>query len=495
MFISDKDLKLIQLMEESGNGLEYFAKKTSYKRIDAALRRTMCSWPRNTWVELGAEASVRARELAAAVLSGGKAFESAPPEKDAKNLLPGGSLEFKTAGGVKFRCSRSLVNGVVRRYSSLGGGMTVKQVAVSVGLTESQVTAILKSCGVTHGSLPSIEHPDTINSDAFAVELAEQASSEKARSRIHEARLRLLEKDAIKWRRFEQTALEEIASLLDAQDQRPPTTEVVIRTVDWDDHEPFVVVATPTDFHHGKYASSFEVGGYSETAEEKAERLLRSASDMITRVSGFGPPSQFIVGIGSDYFHVDNDNGSTTMGTKQDLNCSPYEMLATGCDVMRKYIDVLRAVAPVRLVLMAGNHDKMLSMSLLLFLHAWYRDEDDVDVVMSGDARQYVLYGSTLMCFTHGDSAANRLHKLALLAATEVPELWGESRSRVSFTGHRHSELVQEDAGFVKYQLPSLSGPDRWHHRNGYVGNRKTLAGVVIGRDSGVMATVYSSDQ
>ena len=411
---------------------------------------------------------------------------AAPVADSPKEGRSRGSVAFMGPRGTTFSLSRDVLDSIAYCYSKHGGDQTRAKIGAEFELSPEELTVVIKTLGLTHDSLPfAVAAGKVSDSDIEAV--VHKSDSAKALARLESARTRSLEKDALRWRGFMASALPVISEVV-SRAVKPSIVKA--SSASESKIEPFSVVITPTDFHHGKYASTFDTG-YAETREEKEDRLILSARDALSLVNTLGTPQSIVVGIGSDFFHFDNNTTTTTLGTVMDANMSPYEMLMTGCQVMTRYIDELRTVAPVELVLMAGNHDKMLSLSLLLYLAAWYRSESDVVVRLSGVSRQYTLIGRTLVCFTHGDTV-KKLEHLARLAAIEVPDLWGYATSRVCFTGHDHAEKVEEDLGFIKYQLPSLSGADRWHHTNGYVGNRKTLAAVAIGEDSGVLATFYT---
>jgi hypothetical protein len=95
--------------------------------------------------------------------------------------------------------------------------------------------------------------------------------------------------------------------------------------------------------------------------------------------------------------------------------------MVEGQQLMVEFIDMLRQVANVEILLTAGNHDFKLSHVLLQYLGAYYRESSDVNVIKCHKFRQYFSYGQTLMGFTHGDGT--KLHDLPYLMANEAPEL------------------------------------------------------------------------
>ena len=82
---------------------------------------------------------------------------------------------------------------------------------------------------------------------------------------------------------------------------------------------------------------------------------------------------------------------------------SPAQILMQGCKLAREHIDMLRAVCPVEVVFMRGNHDRHSALALMMYLDAVYEDTDEVQVICDPKTRQYLNYGNNLLGFTHGD--------------------------------------------------------------------------------------------
>jgi hypothetical protein len=78
--------------------------------------------------------------------------------------------------------------------------------------------------------------------------------------------------------------------------------------------------------------------------------------------------------------------------------------------------------------------------------------------------------------------------------ATEEKENWSKTEYREWLTGHFHkgaqSSWYSQDEfnGVQIITLPSLSGTDYWHHKNGYVGNLPRAIGRLYHKDSGLEA-------
>jgi len=202
-----------------------------------------------------------------------------------------------------------------------------------------------------------------------------------------------------------------------------------------------------------------------------------------------GKPDQIILAAGSDWFHVDNDFGSTTRGTYQDSCGTPAQILMTGCELAREHIELLRKIARVQVVFMPGNHDRHSSLALMMFLSAAYENVSDVKIEVSPKSRSYVKYGNSLIGFTHGDTGA--VKKLPSLMATEKRELWGFCENHIWFHGHKHHQTVSENNGAMVIQLPSLARHDRYHNREGFVMSRAGLSAHIIDWNDGLVGALF----
>jgi predicted phosphodiesterase len=250
----------------------------------------------------------------------------------------------------------------------------------------------------------------------------------------------------------------------------------------------YALVVCPTDFHWGKYGWADEVGE-TYNFDEARKRLMEKTETLVSRIST--KPEKIYVGAGSDWFHVDNDAGQTTRGTPQDMCATPAEILITGCKLAREHIDLLRQVAPVEIVMMAGNHDRHTSLALMMYLSAAYEGINDVEITITANNRRYIEYGNTLLGFTHGDSMS-RGSSLGSIMSVEARELWGTNEHKVWFHGHLHHQQMHEKDGCLIIQMPSLAGHDRYHARAGYTTSKAGLAAYLIDYKEGYIGSLFA---
>ena len=288
--------------------------------------------------------------------------------------------------------------------------------------------------------------------------------------------------DAEKWRTVEEILFNEFKEIVSKDIAHFPT-KLELKESDI----PFTLVVSPTDFHWGKYGWEDEVGETYDFKEAR-KRLIEKTEEVVGMLNG--RPEKIIVATGSDWFHIDNDLGTTTRGTPQDMCGSPAEILMTGCKLAREHIDLLSQVAPVEVVFMPGNHDRFAAYALMMYLSAVYEDYEDIDVIVSPQVRQYIQYGNTLLGFTHGDTAKG--YQLPALMCNEAKKMWGETAHHIWFHGHLHHQKLTEKDGAIVLQLPSLAGHDRYHYKKGFTMSKAGLAAYIICSERGLIGNYFA---
>jgi len=366
-------------------------------------------------------------------------------------------------------------------YSDIGGGLTVDEMAREFEMPAVIISEYIKVNKWKHGMQPFTDEEvmshtldDMVDKflDIRKLEILKKADKKKWRQ---------IEKDAEQYLLLREGLADSFIEIL--ADHKPATVKSRNMKVD----KEYAVVLSPTDLHFGKYGWVDEVGT-TYHLDEARERVLGKTEELLARLPS--KPDKFYVGIGSDWFHVDNDIGTTTKGTAQDMAATPAQILMEGCDLARQHIDLLRTVSDVELVFMGGNHDKHTSIMLMLYLEAYYKGCDDVNVVVSPHVRQYVTYGKNLIGFTHGDGKV--MNKLSMLMAHEARENWGQTTNHLWFHGHLHHQQMREMAGCLIVQLPSLAGEDRYHARNGYTMARAGLSAYMIDKEMGLIGSLFA---
>jgi hypothetical protein len=251
--------------------------------------------------------------------------------------------------------------------------------------------------------------------------------------------------------------------------------------------EPHLLVLGLFDAHFGKLAWAAETGNAYDL--KIAETVFANAfCDLIGCINGYNVES-IVLPIGQDFFHTDNPQNATVNGTPQDVDGRRAKMFDVGVRSMIHCIDSALNTAPVQVFYSPGNHDRETSWYLTRVLDAYYHHNKDVQVDAAPTTRKYIEYGSTLLGFDHGDTI--KPDKLPNLMAAEQREAWGRVLYTEWLTGHYHKVKEQQftsadtHGGTVVRTLPSLSGTDSWHYRNGFVHGRRAAEAYLYSRENG----------
>lgn len=239
------------------------------------------------------------------------------------------------------------------------------------------------------------------------------------------------------------------------------------------------------DAHFGKLAWAAETGNDYDL--HIAESVFSNAfDDLMSRISGYNVES-IVLPIGQDFFHTDNPQNATVNGTPQDVDGRRAKMFNIGVRAMMRCIDAAVNVAPVKILYSPGNHDRETSWYLVRVLEAYYHADKRVTVDSAPTTRKYITYGDTLIGFDHGDTI--KPDKLPNIMAVEMREEWGKAKYTEWLTGHYHKVKEQQftsadtHGGTVVRTLPSLSGTDAWHYRNGFVHGRRAAEAYLYSRE------------
>lgn len=223
------------------------------------------------------------------------------------------------------------------------------------------------------------------------------------------------------------------------------------------------------DLHLGKLAWRAETG-HADYDSDIAARIFRAAMDDLTAKA---PPQVglFVLPLGNDFFNVDGDSKATTAGTVQDEDGRWQKSFRAGIELTLEAVRNLARRAPVRVVMVAGNHDYQRIYYLGEVLAAAFAGTPHVTIDNSPAQRKYLRWGRTLIGWTHGDK--EKRADLPMIMATERPQEWAATDHHEWHCGHLHKEMVQSFGSVIVRTLPSLCPPESWHASRGYIGAQR----------------------
>lgn len=243
------------------------------------------------------------------------------------------------------------------------------------------------------------------------------------------------------------------------------------------------------DVHFGKY-STYEMVGNEYYNSDIARDCFNYVIDYtISRIKKLGiKVDKLIFPVGQDFFHFDTPSKTTTGGTPQDTDTNNKEMFKNGCMMLIDGISKLSSElkTQVDVCCVDGNHDSQTSYNATMVLWAYFNNDENVNVDTSVTTRKYIEYGNSLIGLSHGSKEKKRISGIMQI---EAPEKWGRTKFREFHLGHLHSEQTTEENGVIIRNIPSITGTDRWHNEQGYVGAIRKCVCFIWSKEKGIDST------
>ena len=181
---------------------------------------------------------------------------------------------------------------------------------------------------------------------------------------------------------------------------------------------------------------------------------------------------------------------TTTKGTPQDTDIkydALYKLLLKNIIFI---IERLTKIAPVEIIYVGGNHDKLTSFTMAEAMYWHFLNNDNVEVDSVFNNRKYRLIGNVLLGFAHGDDEKKNI---IYCMQNDVPELWGKAKYREFHLSHFHKEvMVDEKNGIIMRWISSISGTDAWTYNGGYIGSQKKAQSFVWDDEKGLEIIINS---
>lgn len=254
--------------------------------------------------------------------------------------------------------------------------------------------------------------------------------------------------------------------------------------------DPHCLVIDIADLHIGKLASPLETG--EEYNVKKAVELAsRGVAGIVNKADGFNI-DQIVFVIGNDILHIDTPGGTTTSGTKQDVDGMWYDNFMAAKDLYVHIIQLLAEEWDVHIMHNPSNHDYMTGFMLADTVYSWFRKHPNITFDVTMAHRKYYSYGQNLLATSHGDGA--KMADMPLLMANESKEMWSSTKWRYIYLHHiHHMKKInflsgQDYHGATVEYLRSVSYTDSWHHRKGYQHVPKCVTGFVHHKEFGQVA-------
>ena len=224
------------------------------------------------------------------------------------------------------------------------------------------------------------------------------------------------------------------------------------------------------DLHAGLLSWRYETGeDYDLNITKK--RFFKAISDIVARCAGSSFSKIMLVTLG-DLLHTDNDNQTTTKGTFQQVDGRLAKIFDYTLDMMIDAIRILSDIAPVEVIYLCGNHDRVLGYTLIKAVEKAFSANELVTFDVAPNPQKFRLLGNTLIGWTHGDMPKKNMQSWLQDRARKE---FGKSQYAEIHSGHYHSEQVYETAGMTIRYMPNIAAASYWEHQQGYPHTTKTV--------------------
>lgn len=245
------------------------------------------------------------------------------------------------------------------------------------------------------------------------------------------------------------------------------------------------------DVHFGKLAWPGETGHEPYDTKIAEAMYQRAVDGLLFRAKGYRFDEVLFV-VGNDLLNSDDAENQTTSGTVVTTDGRYQKSFRVARRAVIAAIEKCRAIAPVKVIVVPGNHDNLSAWHLGESLEIYFERYSDVQVDNEPTPRKYHQFGKVGLMFCHGHKGKRNDYPLQF--ATERSDIFGSTKFREIHCGHTHMTKLDEQHGVRVRVLPALCPPDDWHSENGYTGNLRNAEGYVWNREEGLIATVFYCD-
>ena len=227
----------------------------------------------------------------------------------------------------------------------------------------------------------------------------------------------------------------------------------------------------------------FKNGSDLEQTIESMEQLILSVvENLLQQAKKYGPFERIIWPFGHDYLHADNVFNTTTAGTIQPEASSWHHVYIRGELLGIAVVNRLKQEAPVKMIVVPGNHDRHSAFTLGRLYAAWFHNDKNVEVICKPDPYKFHQFGVNLIGFEHGHSV-NAVRLAALMANETRRDGWAEAKYCEWHLGDQHRKgsskpsMLEEQGVSIEY-LPGLTAPNEWHRLKSF--NHQKRSGLAF---------------
>ncbi len=235
-----------------------------------------------------------------------------------------------------------------------------------------------------------------------------------------------------------------------------------------------------TDYHLGVLCWGEECGEDWDT--KKSEDLLVKWFQYAIKVS---PDSETaIFGQLGDFLHIDGLL-PVTPASKHVLDADTrfQKIVRVAIRSIRRVVKLLLEKHKyVHIIMADANHDESSSAWLRELFYAFYDDEPRITVDRSPDTYYCYEHGKTSLFFHHGHK--KNPNNIDDVFTSKFRDVFGRTKYSYGHMGHMHHQFLKETNLMIVEQHRTLSAPDAYASRGGYMSGRSACV-ITYHKDHG----------
>jgi hypothetical protein len=217
--------------------------------------------------------------------------------------------------------------------------------------------------------------------------------------------------------------------------------------------------------------------------------FLWALDGLLKKAEQFTPFLEIVWVFGNDFLHADTVFHTTTQGTQQPEAVAWHTVYERGKKLAIAAAERLCEVAPLRIVQVSGNHDRLSSYTLAHVLDAYFHGNENVTVEVSSSPYKFWQFGVNLVGFDHGHSP-KMAHLAALMANETRLNGWQSARYCEWHLGDQHRRgggrpTVMTEQGVGVEFLTGLTPANEWHKLKTFNWQPRGATAYVWDADSG----------
>lgn len=243
------------------------------------------------------------------------------------------------------------------------------------------------------------------------------------------------------------------------------------------------------DLHVGLFSEK-DMCGEDYNIKIAVDNYIKCIEDVIRQISHIQVKKIYLVSLG-DMIQVDNFKKTTTAGTFVDGDRNVTAMFDAAVDVLIRSIYMLLEVAPVELIYVSGNHDRLVGYTAAKCVDAYFSNNKNVTCDLSTKPNKYRSHGNFLVGWTHGEMP---IANISSWLVNDARKEFGMTKYAEVHAAHKHSQWMEHGNVIVR-RLSAMSGKSDYETSQGYGSAVQAMTSFLWNEQAGLKQIIFSNIQ